>query len=57
MRNTLKRLVVRLILGRKKEIYELVSLKGHFYVLNIRPFVSADRLINRWEKALQKCQL
>ncbi len=50
----LKRLVIRLMLGRKKEIYELVSLKGRFYVLNIQPFVSADRLISRFEKALQK---
>lgn len=55
MGELLRKLVIRLLLGwKKKEIFELVSLKDSFYVLDIHLHEPADEFVGRMEKALQE---
>ncbi|MDE5758702.1 MAG: hypothetical protein K2H85_08845 [Allobaculum sp.] len=43
-----------LLLGwKKKEVFDVVLLRGHFYALSIHPYEPADEFIEKMEKALQ----
>jgi hypothetical protein len=57
VRGTLRKTVVTLLLGRrKKALFDIVPLKGHLYVLDIRPYESADKLICRVKKDLARAR-
>lgn len=44
-----------LLLGRKKKgFFDMVSLRGRFYVISIHPYEPADEFIGKMEKALQE---
>ncbi len=53
----IKKLVIMLLLGQeKKELFDIVSLKGHLYVFDIHPYEPADALIGRMKKGLARAR-
>ena len=43
----IKRLLIRLLLGKKKEIFDFVKIKGKVYMVSIQPYVSSEDLFKR----------
>lgn len=51
----LRKLAIRMLLGwKEKEFFDLVSLGGRSYMIDIHPYEPADEFVGRMEKALQE---
>ncbi len=50
----LRKLLVRLLLGWKKEFFDVVEINGCHYIMDIHMYEPADKFIARAEKALQE---
>lgn len=50
----LKKIFVKIILGRRKRVFEFVRIRGINYKLSIEPYEPADIFIERMKKALQE---
>lgn len=50
----IKKLMIRLLLGRRKEVSEIVALRGKPYWIDIHLYEPADVFVERMKKALQE---
>lgn len=50
----LKRILIRLLLGKNKEYFDAVKIKEKWYIVRLCPYVPAEEFISKMQEALQK---
>lgn len=50
----LKRILIRLLLGKNKEYFDAVKIKENWYIVRLCPYVPAEEFISKMQEALQK---